>query len=254
VSFRVTATGEDDRDGVAANVVLEGYEIATKTFHTTSAVDSTHALFLNTLQVVDDHSFSFLYADGPVDDARIPYIVRRTVDLATFRFVDEAIDIGNTNRLVNASAVDDGYVVDLQRPTSERQGVFVRMTKGASDPFLQLTMKEAAAPNTVDGFRVDAAVKPLSLVGSTGTKTALPGDFASAAVAGAVNDLVYLRYVGSSAKAISADGVALVDVKSGTVTTAFDLSGTNRDATGPAPEGRWATGASRLVLVGSPTA
>jgi hypothetical protein len=82
----------------------------------------------------------------------------------------------------------------------------------------------------------------------------LPTDFASAAVAGAVNDVVYLRYVATNAKAISADGVALVNVRKGTVATAFDLSGASRDATGPAPEGRWANGSSRVVLVGAPTA
>jgi hypothetical protein len=254
VSFRVTPTGEDDRDGVATNAVLEVYDLATKTFYTTTAIDPAHSLFTNTLQVVDDHSFSFLFADGPVDDGRIPYIVRRTVDVTTFRFVDEAIDIGNTNRLVQASAHDDGYLVDLQRPTSERRGVFVRMEKGASDPFLQLTMKEAPVPNTIDGYRVDGAAKPLALVGASGAKTILPGEFASAAVAGAVNEVVYLHYVANGVRAISADGVALVDVKTGKIATAFDLSGNNRDATGPAVEGRWATGASRIVLVGAPTA
>ena len=67
----------------------------------------------------------------------------------------------------------------------------------------------------VDGFRVEGAAKPLALVGATGAKTMLPADFASAAVAGAVNNLVYLRYVASPAKAISADGLALVDVTRG---------------------------------------
>ena len=46
----------------------------------------------------------------------------------------------------------------------------------------------------------------------------------------------------------------IYDVKTGKIATAFDLSGNNRDATGPAVEGRWATGASRIVLVGAPTA
>jgi hypothetical protein len=253
VSFRTTATGEDDREDASANVVLEGYDLATKTYHTTTAVHAEHSVFTNTLQAVDDHSFSFLFADGPIDDARIPYVVRRTVDLTTFRFIDEAIDIGNTNRLVNATAHDDGYVVDLQRPTSQRSGIFVRMHRGASDPLLQLTMKEAPAPNTIDGYRVDGAAKSLALVGSSGSKTMLPTDFASAAVAGAVDDVVYLRYVGAQAKAISSDGVALVDMKTGAIATAFDLSGSNRDATGPSADGRWATGSSRALLVGSPT-
>jgi hypothetical protein len=64
---------------------------------------------------------------------------------------------------------------------------------------------------------------------------------------------VYLRYVASPAKAISADGLALVDVTKGTVTTAFDLSGTNRDATGPSADAGWATGSSQVVLLGVPT-
>jgi hypothetical protein len=114
-------------------------------------------------------------------------------------------------------------------------------------------MKEAPAPNTIDGFRVEGAAKSLTLVSATGTKTALPGDFASATVAGAVNNLVYLRYTASTAKAISADGLALVDVTKGTVTTAFDLSGTNGDATGPAADAKWATGTSRVLLVGVPS-
>ena len=103
--------------------------------------------------------------------------------------------------------------------------MFVRLATGRTDPTLQLTMKEAPVPNTIDGFRVEGAAKPLALVGTTGAKTMLPADFATAAVAGAVNNLVYLRYVASPAKAISADGLALVDVTKGTVTTAFDLSG-----------------------------
>jgi hypothetical protein len=253
VSFRTTPTGEDDRDGVARNVVLEAYDIATKTYYTTTAIDPAHALFARSLQVIDGHSFSFLFADGAVDDERIPYIVRRTVDLTNFRFVDEAVDIGNTNRLVNATTLDDGYLVDLQRPTSERQGVFVRLEIGSADPFLQLTMKEGATPATIDGFRIDGSAKPLALVGASGAKTVLPADFASAAVAGAVNDLVYVRYVGASVRAISNDGFAVVDVAKGTVATAFDLSGANRDATGPAADGRWANGSSRAVLVGAPT-
>jgi hypothetical protein len=114
-------------------------------------------------------------------------------------------------------------------------------------------MKEAPAPNTIDGYRVDGAAKSLALVGSSGSKTMLPTDFASAAVAGAVDDVVYLRYVGAQAKAISSDGVALVDMKTGAIATAFDLSGSNRDATGPSADGRWATGSSRALLVGSPT-
>ncbi|MEO5842021.1 MAG: hypothetical protein ABIQ73_05085 [Acidimicrobiales bacterium] len=243
---------EDEREGVGTNVLIESYDTKNKNYYTTSAVDSSHSLFTNSLQVVDDHRFSFLFADGPVDGDRIPYVVRRTVDLTTFRFVDEAIDIGATNRMVNASAFDDGYLVDLQRPKSERTGVFVRLVQGASDPTLQLTMKEAQTPTTIDGFRVDGA-KPLALVGITGVKTMLPGDFASATVAGAVNNLVYLRYVASPAKAISADGLALVDVSKGTVTTAFDLTGTNRDATGPSADAKWANGTSRLLLLGVPT-
>lgn len=254
VSFRLPAPGDDDREGTATGVVLEGYDVAGKTYHTATAIDATHTLFTATLQVVDDHSFSFLFADGPIDDERIPYIVRRTIDLTNFRFVDEAIDIGNTNRMVNATALDDGYLVDLQRPKSERTGVFVRVERGASDPTLQLTMKEAAAPTTIDGFRVEGTARPLTLIGATGAKTALPGDFATAAVTGAVSNLVYLRYVGTNAKAISADGVALVDVTKGTVATAFDLSGSNPDATGPPANGGWASGKSRLVVVGAPTA
>jgi hypothetical protein len=253
VSFRIAAAGEDDREGVATNAVLEGYEIASRTYHTTTAIDAAHSLFTRTLHVVDDHTFSFLFADGAIDDTRIPYIVRRTVDLNDFRFVDEAIDIGNTNRMVNAVALDDGYVVDLQRPKSERQGVFVRLEKGSTDPTLQLTMKEAPTPTTLDGYRVESAAKPLVLVGSSGVKTALPSEFASAAVAGAVNNLVYLRYVATSARAISADGFAVVDVTKGTVATAFDLSGTSGEATGPPADAGWATGASRALLVGAPT-
>ena len=255
VSFRMPSPGEDDREGVATGAVLEAYDSANKAYHTATAVEAGHTLFSRTLQIVDDHSFSFLFADGPVDEtARIPYVVRRTVDLTNFSFVDEAIDIGSTNRMVNATAFDDGYRVDLQRPTSERTGVFVRLERGATDPTLQLTMKEAAAPITIDGFRVEGASKPLTLVGTTGAKTLLPGDFATAAVAGAVGNLVYLRYVAASAKAISADGVALVDVTKGTVAAAFDLSGTNPDATGPSANAAWASGASRLVVVGAPTA
>ncbi|MEO8692658.1 MAG: hypothetical protein ABI658_04025 [Acidimicrobiales bacterium] len=244
--------GDDAREGVGTDVLIESYDTKGKNYYTTSAIDSSHSLFTNSLQVVDDHRFSFLFADGAVDGDRIPYIVRRTVDLTTFRFVDEAIDIGATNRMVNASALDDGYLVDLQRPKSERTGVFVRLEAGATDPTLQLTMKEAPAPTTVDGFKVEAA-KPLALVGTTGAKTMLPADFASASVAGAVNNLVYLRYVASSAKAISADGLALVDVTRGTVTTAFDLTGTNRDATGPSADGLWANGSSRVLLLGVPS-
>ena len=255
VALRAVTTDvdEDTREGVGANVLIESYDTNAKTYYTTSAIDSSHSLFINSLQVVDDHRFSFLFADGPVDNEQIPYIVRRTVDLTTFRFVDEAIDIGGTNRMVNASALDDGYLVDLQRPKSERTGVFVQLSPGAADPTLQLAMKEAPAPNTIDGFRVEGAAKPLSLVGATGVKTTLPADFASAAVAGAVKNLVYLRYVAAPAKAISADGLALVDVTKGTVTTAFDLSGTNRDATGPSADGQWANGLSRVVLLGVPT-
>ena len=255
VALRAVTTDvdEDTREGVGANVLIESYDTRGKTYYTTTAIDSSHSLFINSLQVVDDHRFSFLFADGPVDSERIPYIVRRTVDLTTFRFLDEAIDIGGTNRMVNASALDDGYLVDLQRPKSERTGVFVRLSPGAADPTLQLTMKEAPTPNTIDGFRVEGATKPLSLIGATGAKTTLPADFASAAVAGAVKNLVYLRYVAASAKAISADGLALVDVTKGTVTTAFDLSGTNRDATGPSADAQWATGLSRVVVLGVPT-
>jgi hypothetical protein len=172
--------------------------------------------------------------------------------VTTFRFVDEAVDIGTTNRLTDASALDDGYLVDLQRPRSQRTGVFVRLAPGSTDPTLQLTMKEAPAPNTIDGYRVEGAAQPLALVGATGAKTMLPADFTTAAVAGAVNNLVYLRYVSSPAKAISADGLALVDVTRGTVTTAFDLTGTNREAKGPAAEGGWANGASRVMLLGVP--
>lgn len=248
-----TADGEDAREGVGTSVLIESYDTRGKNYYTTSAIDPSHSLFINSLRVVDDHRFSFLFADGPVDDARIPYIIRRTVDLTTFRFVDEAIDIGSTNRMVNASAHDDGYLVDLQRPASQRTGVFVRLAAGATDTTLQLTMKEAPAPNTIDGFRVESTAKPLALVGATGTKTVLPADFASAVVAGAVNNLVYLRYVASPAKAISADGLALVDVTRGTVTTAFDLSGTNRDATGPSADAAWANGSSQVLLLGVPS-
>ena len=254
VSFRMPTPGEDDREGVATGAVIEAYDSASKTYHTATAVETGHTLLSRTLQLVDDHSFSFLFADGAIDSARIPYVVRRTVDLTNFTFVDEAIDIGNTNRMVNATAFDDGYRVDLQRPTSERSGVFVRLERGATDPTLQLTMKEAAAPTTIDGYRVEGASKPLTLVATTGAKTVLPGDFASAAVAGAVGNLVYLRYVGTNAKAISADGVALVDVTKGTVAAAFDLSGTNSEATGPSANAAWASGTSRLVVVGAPTA
>jgi hypothetical protein len=255
VALRASTTdvSEDARDGVGTDVLIEGYDTKGKTYYTTSAIDSSHSLFTNSLQVVDDHRFSFLFADGSVDSERIPYIVRRTVDLTTFRFVDEAIDIGATNRMVNASVLDDGYLVDLERPKSARTGVFVRLVAGATDPTLQLTMKEAPAPNTIDGFRVESAAKPLALVGTTGAKTMLPAEFASAAVAGAVNNLVYLRYVASPAKAISADGLALVDVTRGTVTTAFDLTGTNRDATGPSADALWANGSSRVLLLGVPT-
>ena len=255
VALRAAPTDPDGdgREGVSGNVVIEAYDTQGKTYYTTTAIDLSHSLFTNSLMVVDDHHFSFLFADGPTDSDRIPYIVRRTVDLTTFRFTDEAIDIGSTNRMVNASALDDGYLVDLQRPKSERTGVFVRLAPGASDPTMQLTMKEASAPNTVDGFRVDGATKPLSLVGISGVKTTLPSEFTSAAVAGAVNNLVYLQYIGSPAKAISADGLALVDVAKGTVTTAFDLSGTNRDATGPSADGKWANGSSRVLLLGVPT-
>jgi len=93
----------------------------------------------------------------------------------------------------------------------------------------------------------------VTLVGANGTKTTLPADFASATVAGAVNNLVYLRYRAAAAKAISADGLALVDVAKGTVATAFDLSGANRDATGPAADAQWATGSSTVLLVGVPS-
>jgi len=255
VALRTGASDGDEgnRAGVGTDVLIESYDTVGKTYYTTSAIESSHSLFTSSLQVVDDHRFSFLFADGPLDDERIPYIVRRTVDLTTFRFVDEAIDIGSTNRMVNAKALDDGYLVDLQRPKSERTGVFVRLEPGAADPSLQLTMKEAPAPNTIDGFRVDGAAKSLTLVGATGVKTVLPAEFASAVVAGAVNNLVYLRYVASPAKAISADGLALVDVAKGTVTTAFDLTGANRDATGPSADAAWANGTSRLLLVGVPT-
>ena len=253
VSFRMPTPGEDDREGVATGAVIEVYDSVAKSYYTATVVEAEHTLFSRTLQVVDDHSFSFLFADGPIDDATIPYVVRRTVDLTNFRFADEAIDIGNTNRMVNATAFDDGYLVDLQRPTSERTGVFVRLDRGATDPTLQLTMKESAVPTTIDGFRIDGAAKPLTLVGATGVKTALPGDFATAAVAGAVNNLVYLRYLATNAKAISADGVAVVDVTKGTVATAFDLSGSNPEATGPSADAAWASGSSRLVVVGAPT-
>jgi hypothetical protein len=255
VALRAATTDVDGdtRESAGVNALIESYDTRGKTYYTTTAIDSSHSLFINSLQVVDDHRFSFLFADGPVDNEQIPYIVRRTVDLTTFRFVDEAIDIGNTNRMVNASVLDDGYLVDLQRPKSERTGVFVQLSPGAADPTLQLTMKEAPAPNTIDGFRVESASKPLSLIGATGVKTTLPADFASAEVAGAVKNLVYLRYVAAPAKAISADGLALVDVTKGTVTTAFDLSGTNRDAIGPSADAQWATGLSRVVLLGVPT-
>ena len=204
---------------------------------------------------MDDHRFSFLFADGAVDDATMhPNIVRRTIDLTSFRFIDEAIDIGNTNRMVSAVASDDGYLVDLERPTSERTGVFVRLQPSTADPTFPLTMKEGPTPNTIDGFRIEGVATSLTLVGDTGSKTVLPVDFASAAVAGAVNDIVYLRYVGAPAKAISADGLALVDVATGTVTTAFDLSGTNGNATGPSADAGWAKGSSRLVLIGVPAA
>jgi hypothetical protein len=113
-------------------------------------------------------------------------------------------------------------------------------------------MRESPAPATIDGFRIDGAAKPLALVGATGAKTVLPPDFASASVAGAVDDLVYLYYVASPAKAISADGLAFVDVTRGTVSTAFDLSGSDRDATGPSADAAWATGASRVRLLGVP--
>jgi hypothetical protein len=253
VSFRLPTPGDEDREGIGTGVVLEGYDSTSKTYYTATAIDAAQTLFTGSLHVVDDHSFSFVFADGPIDDERIPYIVRRTVDLTNFRFVDEAVDIGNTNRMVNATALDDGYLVDLQRPKSERTGVFVRFVAGATDPTLQLTMKEATAPNTIDGFRVEGAAKPLTLIGATGAKTALPGDFASAAVAGAVSNLVYLRYVGTNAKAISADGVALVDVTKGTVATAFDLSGSNPDAAGPPANAGWASAKSKIVVVGAPT-
>ena len=239
----------DDEEG---GTLIEAYDATDTTYYTTTAIDPAHTAFVRSLQVVDDHRFSFLFVDGRLGDARIPYVIRRTVDLATFRFVDEAVDIGGTNRMVAATALDDGYLVDLQRPKSERTGVFVRFAAGATDPTLQLTMKEAPVPNTTDGFRVEGAAKALTLVSATGTKTVLPGDFASASVAGAVNNLVYLRYVGAPAKAISADGLALVDVSNGTVTTAFDLSGANHEATGPSADAKWATGMSRLFLVGVP--
>ena len=132
--------------------------------------------------------------------------------------------------------------------------MFVRLAAGATDPTLQLTMNEAPTPTTIDGYRIEGNAKSLMLVGPTGSKTALPGDFSSAAVAGAVNNIVYLRYVASPAKAISADGLALVDASKGTVTTAFDLSGTNRDATGPSADGAWAKGSSTVLLMGVPTA
>jgi len=241
-----------DAENEEGGALIEAYDATDKTYYTTTAIDPAHTAFVHSLQIVDDHRFSFLFVDGRIGDARIPYVIRRTVDLATFRFVDEAIDIGSTNRMVAATALDDGYLVDLQRPKSERTGVFVRFAPGAADPTLQLTMKEAPVPNTIDGFRVEGAARALTLLSATGTKTALPGDFASASVAGAVNDLVYLRYVGSPAKAISADGLALVDVSKGTVTTAFDLSGANHEATGPSADAKWATGLSRLFLVGVP--
>ena len=186
VALRTTTTDDDETnpEGVGSNVLMESYDTSGKAYYTASAIDSTHSLFTHSLQVVDDHRFSFLFVDGAVNDDRIPYVIRRTVDLTTFRFVDEAIDIGSTNRLTNASALDDGYLVDLQRPTSERTGVFVRLETGASDPTLQLTMKEAPTPNTIDGFRIEGAAKPLALVGATGAKTMLPAEFASAAVGG----------------------------------------------------------------------
>ena len=252
VRLQPTTTDEDGQNDAASGALIEAYDATDKTYYTTTAIDTAHTLFMKSLHVVDDHRFSFVFADGPLDDTRIPYIIRRTVDLTTFRFVDEAVDIGNTNRMVAVTTLDDGYLVDLQRPTSERDGVFVRFQPGASDPTLQLTMKEAPAPNTIDGFRVDGGAKALTLVGANGTKTALPADFASATVAGAVNNLVYLRYTAAAAKAISADGLALVDVSKGTVTTAFDLSGANRDATGPAADAKWATGSSQVLLVGVP--
>jgi hypothetical protein len=253
VRLMSSSTDDDGQVDAAAGVLIEAYNASDKTYYTTTAIDPAHVLFLRSLHVVDDHRFSFVFADGLLDDARIPYIIRRTVDLTTFRFVDEAVDIGATNRMVAVTALDDGYLVDLQRPKSERDGVFVRFEAGATDPTLQLTMKESPAPNTIDGFRVEGASKTLTLVGANGTKTTLPADFASATVAGAVNNLVYLRYTATATKAISADGLALVDVAKGTVTTAFDLSGANRDATGPAADAQWATGTSQVVLVGVPS-
>jgi hypothetical protein len=254
VTLRSSSSDDSGQDGVASGILIEAYDAVGKNYFTTIAIDQAHSLFTRSLQVVDDHQFSFLFADGAIDDDRIPYVIRRTVDLSTFRFVDEAIDIGNTNRMVQAVALGDGYLVDLQRPTSQRTGVFVRLAAGAVDPTLQLTMKEAPTPNTVDGFRIEGNPKSLALVGPTGSKTVLPGDFSSAAVAGAVNNIVYLRYVASPAKAISADGLALVDVAKGTVATAFDLSGTNGDATGPPADSAWAKGSSTVLLMGVPTA
>ena len=252
VALRTANEDESTREDVGSDVLIESYDTRGKTYYTTTAIDRSHSLFTRSLHVVDDHRFSFLFADGPLDDPRIPYIIRRTVDLTTFRFVDEAIDIGSTNRMVDASALDDGYLVDLQRPTSERSGVFVRLEASTADPTLQLRTKEAPVPNTIDGFRVDGAAKSLTLVGATGVETTLPADFASAAVAGAAGSLVYLRYVASPVKAISADGLALVDVAKGTVTTAFDLSGASSDATGPSADAAWANGSSSLLLVGVP--
>ena len=85
-------------------------------------------------------------------------MIRRTVDLATFRFVDEAVDIGGTNRMVAATALDDGYLVYLQRPQASELACSFASRRG---PLIRAAADNEGTPvpNAIDGFRVEGGAK-----------------------------------------------------------------------------------------------
>jgi hypothetical protein len=94
----------DAREGVSGNVVIEAYDTRGKTYYTTTAIDLSHSLSQTACRsstIIISASCSPTARSDRTDPVhRSPHGRSDHVP-----FVDEAIDIGSTNRMVNAIGV-----------------------------------------------------------------------------------------------------------------------------------------------------
>ena len=214
-------TVSEPRQAVRTKAFLEIYDTKGKTFATMEAARDGIEVFSQSLAAPDAQHISFLFADGPPQANSIPYIGRRTIDLTTMTFVDQTIAFGFGNRVLLAKSVDGGYIVDLVKGSTLREGVHVTLEPSTADPVFPLAATERAAADLIDGFKVTGRPGALRLEGASSFD--LPADLLKAFVIGADTKYVYLRYNPSSSNPVVAESVALVDRVSGSVDRAFDV-------------------------------